>query len=168
MITLDSLTAYDCEEARGWRHSADVRPGLRTAALLTQEMQREFYDTVICDRTAPHRYWAVRDEEDALVGMAGLTNLQWENGLAEISLLVDPLRQARGVGQAVVELVLTEAFQRMRLETVVGECYLLNDKAVAFWKKVTEAHGGTTVLLPRRKWWDGRLWDSLYFSIPRP
>lgn len=165
-IRLDALTAYDCEQVRDWRGHHDVRPGLRTALLLTREMQQEFYDQVVCDRTAPHCYWALREGTD-LVGMAGLTHIQWENGLAEISLLIDPLLQGKGIGQEAVRLVLQEAFERMRLETVVGECYLLNDKAVTFWRKVTEAHGGITILLPRRKWWDGGLWCSLYFSIPR-
>lgn len=166
-LRLDALTAYDCEQVLDWRHQADTRPGLRTALLLTREMQQEFYEQVVCDRASPHRYWALRDETD-LVGMVGLTHIQWENGLAEISLLVDPGFQGKGVGREAVRLVLQEAFRQMRLKTVVGECYQLNDRAVEFWRKITEAHDGTWTTLPRRKWWDGRLWDSLYFSIPQP
>ncbi|HYM24450.1 MAG TPA: GNAT family protein, partial [Vicinamibacterales bacterium] len=103
---------------------------------------------------------------DVLVACVGLTDIQWENGLAEISLIVDPERAKCGHGAAAVKLVLAEAFDRLRLETVFGEVYSCNP-ATDFWIKVTEPYGAVAVRLPRRKFWNGQLFDSLYFSIAR-
>ena len=161
---LGALTQHDCEQARRWRN--EWRESLRTPFLLTEEMQRDFYQRVVCNRDARDRYWAVTRVEDGIfVAMVGLTGLQPENGVAEISLIVGPSFHGQGVGTVAVRLVLEEAFQRMRLLTVCGEVYECNLSAVPFWKNVTALAGGSWVTLPRRKWWAGRLWDSGWFTI---
>jgi len=168
---LDALTAGDCEAARTWRNQESVRLGLRTPHILTAEMQRAFYDDVVCNRSVPHRFWAVRSPAVEMPpeplppqfnAMVGLSPISWEAGSAEISLVVDPNKQGQGVGAAAIELLLTEAFDRMRLVTVHGEVFL-NNPATEFWQKQIKRWRGESTLLPRRKWWDGRLVDALYF-----
>lgn len=174
---LAALTAADCQHVREWRNREDVRLGLRTPYVLTQEMQERFYDDVVCDPRSGHRFWAVREVPErmglhhthhthhTLPAMVGLSPVSWENGSAEISLVVNPHLQSQGVGAAAVQLVLREAFERLRLVTVTGECYL-NNPAVDFWKRQIAAWpvgACGVVTLPRRKFWNGRLYDSLYF-----
>lgn len=177
-LVLKALTEETCEMVRVWRNQ-DLR-GLRTPILLTDRMQHLFYRDVICDRRSPHRYWGVHtaspvagstpDARDHLpfdqcVAMTGLTNIQWENGLAEIALIVNPLLAGpHGIGTRAVALVLGQAFEQMRLATVCGECYDCNP-ATEFWGKITRRYGGQEVNLPRRKFWGGRLWGAYYFSI---
>ena len=160
-MVLAALTAADVEAARQWRNDDSARLGLRTPYLLTEAMQRRFYEDVVSDRHSVHRYWAVR-REGVLVAMAGITDLQWENGHGEISLVVDPARQGEGIGAGAVGLVLQEAFERMRLLTVFGECYVHNP-ALGFWRRMVERLGGGSVTVPRRKWWEGRLHDAMLF-----
>ena len=168
---LDALTAFDCEAARKWRNPESVRAGLRTPYVLTAEMQEDFYRNVVCDRNSRHRYWAVREGggvvaveiyggavPDVFVAMVGLTDLQWENGVAEISLMVDPDRQGKGIGTAALRLTLTEAFDRLRLLAVHGEVYEHNP-AVNFWRR----HADGEVLVPYRKYWDGVHWGAVMF-----
>jgi RimJ/RimL family protein N-acetyltransferase len=161
MMRLEPLSAADVEQVRHWRNETLV--SLRTPFPLTIEMQAEFY-RVISDRRSRHRFWAVRNK--TLIGMAGLTDIQWENGIAEISLLLGPAWRGAGRGRCAVALVLEEAFSRLRLETVFGEVYQCNP-ATAFWLAIAKQYGGWVTTLPRRKWWDGRLWNSVYFSISR-
>lgn len=168
-LRLDALTPEDVEQARIWRNAPEVRKGLRTPFLLTHAMQAEFFFGTVCSRTAHHRYWAVRgavdEHPDRIVAMTGLTDIQWENGLAEISLLTMPDRTGQGIGSETVKLVLAEAFGAMRLLTVFGECYM-NNPAVSFWERIVKDYGGSATTLPRRKFWDGQLWDSYYFTLP--
>lgn len=165
---LDALTAADCEIARQWRNTDEVRLGFRTPYMLTEEMQASFYRDVVCNRNAPHRYWAVRDEAGAFVALAGLSFIQWENGLAEISLDVDPARRNQGIGADAVELVLREGFKRMRLLRVVGEVYNHNPGR-AFWLRMVERFHGQTCFSPRGKFWNGELHDAtaFYFEADR-
>jgi len=165
-VHLDALTQEDCEQARRWRN--DLRAMLRTPFMLTGEMQQAFYRDIVCNRSAPHRYWAVRDghgSAELLIGMGGLTDLQWENGLAEISLLLGPhAPPGEGIGGAVVRLLLREGFLNMGLQTIFGECYICNP-AVEFWRKMVERYHGRAVSLPRRKRWEGQLYDAYVFTF---
>lgn len=161
---LDAPSADDCEAVRGWRNRDDVRAGLRTPHMLTDAMQRSFYEDVVCDRRAASRWWAVRGASGGapLLAFAGLTGIAWEDGHAEVSLLVSPAHRGEGVGGRALRLVLREAFGRMRLRTVFGEVYAHNP-ASRFWLRRVEAYSGGHTLLPRRKWWDGRLHDGIVF-----
>lgn len=164
MIRLDALTAEQCEQVRGWRNR-DLG-GLRTPFPLTREQQADFYTRVVCDRRATDRYWAVLDAHDTFLGMGGLTGIDWGNVAAEISLLLDPEFRGQGYGAGAVGLLLAEAFGRTSLWTVWGECYESNP-AIDFWRRTVALYRGTAVMVPRRKFWDGRLWDSYWFTFAR-
>jgi len=101
---------------------------------------------------------------EELVGMGGLCGIQWENRLAEISLILDPYVCCKGLGSEAVDLLLLEAFGNMGLKTIFGECYMCNP-AWQFWKKMKTKYSGQETILPNRKLWEGRYYDSLYFSI---
>lgn len=161
-MKLAPLTRGDCEQVRRWRNEALF--SLRTPYYLTKEMQEDFYKNVVCNRNSSHRYWAITNPK--LIGIGGLTNIGWENRIAEISLIIDPNRQKRGFGEKAVELLLDQAFNYLNLKTVFGECYFSN-KAAGFWKKITEKYEGFQTRLPNRKFWDGSYWDSYYFSIDK-
>ena len=58
MIYLDALQREDMPLIVRWRNQNPE--GARTPYLLNQEMQADWYETVVCDRDSKHRYWAVR------------------------------------------------------------------------------------------------------------
>ena len=159
-MELRAPTREDLEEVRKWR--SNCRHVLRTPYLQTKEMQENFYDEVVC-KSKNSRWWSVYNSQ-GLVGFTGLSNIEWENGLAEISLIIDPLYHGQGYGRRIVELVLSEGFYNMGLKTIYGECYQCNP-AIEFWRKLTEEHGGYYTMIPRRKLWQGQLYDALHFSV---
>src|SRR5690606_41205356 len=91
------------------READAVRAGLRTPYLLTAEQQQAF-GRRLAEPGSPHRYWSVREAPASetgpagptvhgpLVAFTGLTHIEWENGRAEISLLVAPERRGSGIG----------------------------------------------------------------------
>lgn len=160
---LRPLSADDCERVRLWR--LGCRESLRTSYMLTHSQQADFYEEVVSDRHADARYFGVHSEDaDRLVGMVGLGPIQVENGLAEISLILDPEERGKGIGEAAVALILEEAFDRMRLATIFGEAYECSP-ALGFWEKVALGYGAELVWLPRRKFWAGQFWRALIFTI---
>lgn len=160
---LRPLSAEDCERVRLWRLAC--RESLRTPSMLTHAQQADFYQKVVSDRRAEARYFGVHpDGAECLVAMVGLAPIQWENGLAEISLIVDPEQAGKGIGEAAVALVLKEGFDRLRLATIFGECYECSP-ALGFWEKVVLVYGAQLTWLPRRKFWAGQFWRALIFTI---
>ena len=130
-------TRADVERIRQWRN--ETLESFRTPYPLTEEMQGYFYDEIVCNRDHNSRWWSVYAGYGTLVGLAGLTDIEWENGLAQISLIVYPQKQ--GYGREAVRMVLDEAFKNMGLNTVYGECYECNP-AFEFWGKITNENGG--------------------------
>jgi len=163
-------TKDDCEWARLWRNENMV--SLRTPYELTREIQEDFYKNVVCNPKSPHKYWAISsDETDENklpfnIGFGGLTFIEWENRLARISLIIDPVMRKHGFGEKAVELILDKAFNYLNLKTVCGECYLCNP-AKLFWEKIVQKYKSHSSFLPNKKYWNGKYWNAIYFSIDK-
>lgn len=158
-------TYDDVQEVRAWRN-ADIAH-LRTPFLLTEKMQKDFYYNVVCDRNSSSRFWSLQIQgQDGLIGFAGLINIQWENRIAEISLLINPKEQGKGHGNTAVYMMLRKGFRELNLINIFAECYHCN-KALGFWQRMQAKYGGSSVNLPNRKFWDGQYWDSSYFNFNR-
>lgn len=148
-----------------WRNDPDARASLRTPYALNIDQQERFFQDVICDRHSLHRYWIAEAMGiGRAVAIVGLTNLQWENRIAEVSLVVDPAKRGHGYGALALAAVMREGFCNLGLLTICGEAYQTNP-ALAFWEKMIERYQGTSVILPRRKWWGGQLHDAVYFTF---
>lgn len=175
-MELRALSQEDCEKVRKWRNQ-DLS-ALRTPFLLTKEMQADFYRERVSNRNSTDRFWGIWEpgpkpvslhvvSGDAFLGMGGITGIQWENSIGEISLMLDPEYLGKGHGKIVVELLLHEAFRHLNLKTVFGECYACNP-AFGFWKKLANKQKNVCwVILPNRKYRNGQYLDAAYFSFDR-
>lgn len=163
-MKLSALTKDQCEIVRSWRN-LNIE-SLRTSFLLTKEMQEEFYRNVVSNRSGIHRYWAIEDSACHFIGMGGLTYIEWENGAAEVSLIIDPDWRGLGIGDKAFALLLDQAFNSMRLNMVFGECYCVNENK-KFWEKQVEKYNGYKTILEKKKFANGKFFDSLYFSITK-
>jgi len=162
-LKLKALSAEDYEQVRQWRN--ECLPALRTPFLLTAEQQEQFYREVVCSRQANARYWGVWNA-DLLIGMAGLEGIQWENRLAEISLLLNPEYPMDKYGEEALKLLLHEGFMNLNLENIFTEVYACSP-AFDFWLDIAEEYDCSTAILPGRKYHGGYYWDSLYINFER-
>lgn len=160
-----ALELADMEPIRKWRNeSLDT---LRTPFPLTKEQQEDWYKNEICNRQSRSRFWAIDEElRGKLVGYGGIENIQWENSIGEISLLIDPSKRGRGIGNEAACMIIKEGFNRLNLNTIYGECYLSNP-AVNFWRNVSKTFNSIETILPRRKFLNGTYYDSIVFTMVR-
>jgi len=172
MIYLDALTREDMPKIVEWRNQ-NIE-GARTPYLLNIDMQIDFYEQEICNRDSKHRYWAVRrpigewEEETGpvLLGLSGITNIEWENSRGEIALLIDPSQRGKGYGKQALNLTLDQAFNSLNLMNIYGEVYECND-SMGFWEKYVAAYGEYTGFTKGAKWWNGKYFDGWCFNIRR-
>ena len=154
-LTMHPLCRETAEKVRNTRNK-DISP-YRTPYMLTAEMQQEWYDSVT-DRSSDSRMWEFHNESNVCVAVGGLTNIQWENGVAEINLVVGERHRRQGHGREAVKMILDEAFRSMRLVNVYGEVYEYAN--VKFWMAMRPDY---TTMLPSRKYHNGTHHDSVYF-----
>ncbi len=167
-MKLTAPNLVDCMIVREWRNNE--MESLRTPYLLTEEMQEQFYREVVCNRDSEHRYWSVVeehvDEPTELMAYAGITNISWANAIGEISLIINPEKREKGNGEKAVDLVFNVGFNFMGLKTIIGEVYVCNS-AIDFWRKIAQKYNGYTTMLPNRKYWAGKYYDAMYFSVDK-
>ena len=161
-MKLSTLTREQVQQVRKWRNYE--LQFLRTPYMITEKMQDNFYDNVINDRDSKHRYFAILDG-CSFIGMGGLTNIEWENGTAEISLIINPKYRGKGHGLEAVDLLFDEGFHNMRLYSVFGEVYDCGNRG--FWEKVVKRYNGYKTNLVNRKFYNGLSYDSMWFSVKR-
>jgi RimJ/RimL family protein N-acetyltransferase len=163
-IYLDVINTGDCEQVRKWRNKLPAT--LRTPYNLTYEQQQDFYKNIICNRDSKHRYFGIfiTENKNMFIGMGGITNIEWENGIGEISLILDPEFTGKGYGKESVRLLLDKAFNEMRLDNIYGECYECN-KNIGFWERIIVLYDSYKTYLPFRKFYNGKYYNSLYFNF---
>ena len=172
-IYLDVLDICNLDKIREWRNK-DTKKGIyRTPYLLTTDMQIDFLENVINNRNINARYWGIFKEEaegekdrhlDTFIGYTGIDKIQWENGIAEIGLMIGHKYVGLGYGSKSLSLVLNEAFNNMRLQNIYGECYKCNPN-IEFWEKMIEKYKAYNTILPSRKFFNGYFFDSMYFNF---
>lgn len=145
-----------------WRNKQ--LPMLRTGQPLTFEMQEKFYHEVLCQRHNSTRLFSVVDNLDNLIGMAGFENIQWENSLAEISLLTDPGKTL--YIKPILEGLINMAYNTLNLKTIFTEVYDCSPYAKLWYEMASEKKALLTKL-PLRKYWEGSFYNSSVYTFTR-
>ena len=189
-MKLKVLSSSDCEQVRQWRNSQTEM--LRTSFPLTQEQQIEFYRNIVCNRQANARYWGIwieiktrnnitavsgeckkdcnvcddcyYDYIPVLIGMCGLENIQWENCLAEISLIFNPEYSMDEYGEEALMILLHEGFMNINLKNIYAEIYECNPY-YKFWIEQVIKHAVKLSFLPDRKYLNGKYYGSIYLNF---
>ena len=180
-MQLKVLSYPDIEQVRLWRNETLAMN--RTPFLLTREQQERFYHDVICNKLNNSRYWGVWEAQDktlpydwnpdenpehelrnAFIAMVGIENIQWENRIGEIGLLMNP--EYVHMAKEAIDLILCQAFNYLNLENVYGECYICSPY-IEIWQEIAVKYNAVCCRLPGRKYWEGKYWNSFYFTIDK-
>lgn len=158
-MELRELRREDMPTIVKWRNQQQEI--LRTSYLLTDEMQYRFYDEVICNRNSNCRFFAVTNNVNELIGMAGLENIQWDNRLAEISIITNP---DIFILPCIFKKIKYIAFNQMNLNSIFTEVYKCS-RYINAWEDIAKANKADIALLPRRKYWKSEYFDSYIYTF---
>lgn len=161
-LELKALDRAHVAQARAWRNLWAVWQWTRQNDLISDLEQERWYERQSTDPTV--RMYAVVMKVGAaetLVGVAGLTSIDWPNRRAEFSLYIGPEHQKNGHGRAALATLLMHAFQNLGLHQVWGETFHGNPALKLFGEM------GFTLDGKRREayWKDGTWIDSYMISI---
>jgi GNAT superfamily N-acetyltransferase len=137
---------------------------LRTPYALNSVMQEQYFRDVLSNRNSSTRYFKFLDDNE-MIGMGGIEHISWENRIGELSILIFEEARGKGYGKQLVGSILYHAFDFLNLENVFAECYFCGQ--IGFWAKIIEITKAYNTMLPARKYYDGRFWDSMYINFNR-
>ncbi len=160
---LETLNLQDLEMVRKWRN--ELKGILRTSFLINEEMQKDFYYKNLSNRISNVRYFKLI-KDSLFAGMVGITDIEWENRLGQISIIVNPNMQGLGIGYEALEMLFNEAFMHMNLNCLYAEVYKSNENMI-FWDKVCLKYNPRKSILEDRKYFEGKYYDSIYLSFTK-
>lgn len=130
---LRPLTADDLETVREWRNSEAVAQYMYTAAAVSAQDQQDWFARVSAD--ASKHYWIIM-QQGRPVGVANLYAISpdfrscyWAFYLGEPNLL------GSGLGARVEFAVLEHVFEERKLNKLLCEVFVSNDKVIALHEK---------------------------------
>lgn len=156
------------EVIRRWRNDWRVWRWCRQNDLISDVDQQDWYRRQSADPKI--KMYAVcakggadaeGKEQDLIVGVCGLTDLDWISGTAEFSLYIAPDLQGTGLGEQALRVLLAHAFTNLNLSQIYGEV-LEGNPAIKMFKSVGFQTDGR-----RRQFYfkDGKLLLAVLISI---
>lgn len=75
--------------------------------------------------------------DDVLVGMGGLNDIEWANGVCELGIgIADPAQWGKGYGHDAMRLLLRTAFSELNLHRVGLGVFAYNERAIALYERM--------------------------------
>lgn len=130
---LRPLTADDLELVRAWRSSEAVAQYMYTAASVSEEQQREWFARLSTD--ASKQYWIITQQGQP-VGVANLYNINPDfRSCYWAFYLGEPNLRGSGLGVRVEFAVLDYVFEERKLNKLLCEVLVSNNKVIALHEK---------------------------------
>jgi len=161
-LSLAPLDSTDVAVIRVWRNDYRIWRWCRQTDLISDVDQKSWFEAqAACPSIRMYKLELKTGSFSEIVGVCGLTSIDWLNRRAEFSLYIAPERQRRGYADAGLRLLLSHAFKNFGLHQIWGETFANNPAAVIF-SRLGFKHDGT-----RRQfyWKDGAFLDAHLISI---
>jgi len=158
-IHLEALESWT--DLAKWRNDPTIWRWTRQNDLISSFDQASWFEKQSRDPSI--KMYQMVDDGAVVVGVCGLTSINWMNRNAEFSLYVAPEHQGRGIGRSSLKTLFSHGFQNMGLHLIWGETFSGNPAAKLFEQIGMQKDG------VRRDfyWKDGSYTDAIMYSIKR-
>ncbi len=144
MIRLRSLERKDLKQLRDWRNDPEVFSRVREYRFLNMENQEAWFKSLKDDRNTimfgvEQEYCiSLKDDEERweLIGVCGLTHIDWIVRKAEISIYIgDKINRGKGLGIVILETLAKYAFKEINLNRLWAEVFSNNKISIKLFEK---------------------------------
>lgn len=162
-VYLTELSSLHLEQMRQWRNLPEIIRWCRQNKLIVEADQINWFEKINRDPTI--RMFAVKNYDgeygDKLVGVCGLTDIDFFNGRSEFSLYVGPEHQKMAYGKSALQTLLSHGFHDLGLNVIWGETFE-NNPAQKLFESLCMVKEGSRRLFYFK---EGRLWDAHLYSM---
>lgn len=119
-VSLGTISKSHLEKLRKWRNCQEISQWCRQYDLISDFQQDNWFAKINSDSTI--KMYTVTDHAQ-VVGVCGLTSIDWHNRRAEFSLYIGPEHHQKGHGKAALKTLLMHAFNNFGLHLIWGETF---------------------------------------------
>jgi RimJ/RimL family protein N-acetyltransferase len=160
-INLRSLEFEDLPELRDWRNSEHIRKSTREYRLLNMINQKNWFESIHVSSPNVIMFGIINNNK--LIGVTGLTYIDWKNRHAEISIYIHKKGwQKIPEAKDTLLTIMRYGFGELNLHRLWVEIFETTPENISLFKKMKFVKEGTSrqTLWRKNKWW-----DSQFFSI---
>ena len=162
-VQFRSIEVDDLPKLKDWRNNPHVKRTTREFLLLNMFNQKLWFESL--HKQKPPKdimFGIVKKKEKILIGVCGLTYIDWKNRHAELSIyLAGSKWQKRKETKDSVKLLLQYGFGELGLHKIFAEVYSFVQETVELYKELSFHHDG---ILRENVWRNGKWWDSYILS----
>jgi RimJ/RimL family protein N-acetyltransferase len=159
---LRALEEEDLETLKHWRNAKHVKKTTREYLLLNMFNQKTWFTSTSKNNPPREIMFGITNKKNKLLGVCGLTYIDWKNRNSEISLyLSQPHWQKTKEIRDVLDILIKYAFDELALHRLWVEIYGIADETIDLFKKVNFIQEG---ILRDTLWRDGKWWNSYLYS----
>lgn len=162
IVNFRALERKDLRQLRDWRNADFMRKASREYRLLSMEHQKRWFDSLFT-KTPENIMFGIVDKKGKLIGVCGLTWIDWKNSKAEASIYIgERAWQRKGAATDALKTLVKYGFASLNLHRIYAVIFEFNKESIKLFKKCAfklegkhrEAH-----------YVDGRYWDELVYGI---
>jgi len=164
-IQLRALERSDLPTLVGWRNDPEIYRWFFEHEPLSLARQETWFERLL-QKQDEWLWLAETPGERDVVGMIGLSRIDWRNRRAEMGrLIVSPRHRRHGYAREMSELALAYAFEHLNLHRVTLEVFADNAAAIALYARLGFQEEGC---LRQHVFAQGRYRDVLIMAKLRP
>ena len=161
-ISLAAISRADLPKMLEWRNDYRIWQWCRQNDLINELSHEAWFERQARDpATRMYKLMLKTSGATSMIGVCGLTSIDWQNRRAEFSLYIGPAYQKIGAGKMALKLLLNHGFDNLGLNLIWGETFDGNPAARMF-----ETLGFLKEGTRRQFYWrDGKYIDAHLYSM---
>ena len=158
-VNLRSLELEDLEILKKWRNNKVNRIHTREFRLLNMVNQKHWFNSIHQDNPPKFIMFGVADKQKKLIGVCGLTYIDWKNRHCEISIIIFKKNwQKSKQAENTVMLLSDHAFGELNMHRLWVEIFDTIPENIEFFESMNFVKEG----MLRDKLWRDRKWHSSF------
>ena len=161
LVRFRPIEKEDLQQLREWRNDPEIKKFTREYRELSMQNQMQWLESLAKDKNTV--MFAVETKKGKLIGVTGLTYIDWKNRGAEVSIYVgDKKYKGRGYGTDALKTLMGYGFRELNMHMLFGEIFEYNKANIGLFEKCGFKREG---VLRHRHYRDGKYWNSIFYSI---
>ena len=161
IIKLRALEESDLSKLKDLRNDFKTRAHTREFRLLNMINQVNWFESLFLENPPKNIMFGILNNKNRLIGICGLTYIDWKNRNAEISIIVDELKQKlEKESLEAIKIISSYGFDELGLHRIWAEIFEIAPERIKLFEKMNFIKEGNL----RDKLWRNKKWyDSLIF-----
>jgi len=158
-VNLRSLEEEDLPILKKWRNNKSTRIHTREFRLLNMINQKQWFQSIHKENPPKFIMFGINNKKNKLIGVCGLTYIDWKNRHAEISIILSQEKwQRTKEAKNTIDILTKYGFGELNLHRLWVEIFETAPENIKLFEKMNFVKEGKL----REKLWRGNKWHNSF------